>query len=66
MAHSGVEALDEAAQQRLHHLCKHLAPCACMHEDQRCCAVSPQAMMAIMHLMLRIVKGFLQVLEHDR
>ena len=28
-AHCGVETLDEVAQQRLHHLCKHLAACTC-------------------------------------
>ena len=29
-AHCGVKPLDEVAQQRLHHLCKHLAACTCM------------------------------------
>ena len=38
-------------QQRLHHLCKHLASCACMHKDQRIlCWVSTEEITPIVHL----------------
>ena len=36
------------------------------HEDKGCCAGPLQAAMAAMHLMLRVVKGLLQVLERDK